>query len=141
MFGNEDSEAVFSPHYPRGHVVSGVGFSHCTRGPAISVQCTSSKQMKVGEEIRVHKFLSSTRNRELTWNHSGCCSWNCPRVEPDKAEKKACCQVASGVTTCCNLSRRVIEEDTALQASCLGKGVNYNTIKAGITRSIVSLYL
>ncbi len=30
-------------------------------GPTISLQCTCSKQMKVGAEIRGHKFLSSTR--------------------------------------------------------------------------------
>ncbi len=35
---------LFSPNFPRGHVVSGVGFSHCTRGPTISLQYSSSKQ-------------------------------------------------------------------------------------------------
>ncbi len=75
---------------------------------------------EVGEDIRVHKFLSSTRTRELTWNHSGCCAWNRPSGER-QAAKKACCQLASGVTTCYNLSRRVIAESTALQASSRGK--------------------
>ncbi len=55
LFRNEDSDAVFSPNFPRGHEVSGVGFSYCTMGPTISLQCKSSKQMEVGEEIRAHK--------------------------------------------------------------------------------------
>ncbi len=60
LFGNEDFNAVFSPNFPRGHVLSGVDFLHCTRGSTISLQCKSLTQMKVGQEIRVHKFLLSS---------------------------------------------------------------------------------
>ncbi len=108
LFGTEDFEAVFSPNFLRRHLVSGVAFSHCSRGPTVSLHCTSSKLMTVGEEIRVRNFLPSTRTRELTWNHSGCWAWNRPTGER-QAEKKACSQLASEVTTCCNLSRQVFE--------------------------------
>ncbi len=89
LFGNGDSDAVFSPKFPRGHVVSGVGFSHCTRGPTISLQCTSSTRMNVGEEIGVHKFFSSTRTRELTWNHSGAARGISKRVSDRQRRKRA----------------------------------------------------
>ncbi len=85
-------DEVFSS-FPRWTSGFGSWFSHCTRGPTISLQCTSSKQMKVGEEIRVHKFLWFTRTRELTWNHSGCRAWNRPTGE-GQAGKKARCQLA-----------------------------------------------
>ncbi len=58
LFGNKDFDEVFSPNFPRGQVLSGIDFSHCTRGSTISLQCKSSTQIKAGEEIGVHKFLS-----------------------------------------------------------------------------------
>ncbi len=78
----------FSPNFPRRHAVSGVGSSHCTRGPTISLQCTRSKQVKVGEEIRVHKFSSSTRTCGL-WSLSGCCVWNRNRRSDRQRRKRA----------------------------------------------------
>ncbi len=60
-----DGILVFSPSFLLGHVVSGVSFPHCTRGPTISLQGKRSNQMKVGEEIRAHTFLSSTRTRRV----------------------------------------------------------------------------
>ncbi len=51
----------------------------------------------------------------------GCCAWNRPTGER-QAEKKACCQLASGVTTCCNLGWKVnLNKALALQASSRAK--------------------
>ncbi len=96
--------------------------SHWTKGPSFSLLCASLKHVKVGEEIRVHKFLSSTRNRELTFNNSGCCAWSLALGErqTDKPDKNVCCPFTGGVRTCCNLRRRVIGQSTALQAFCRG---------------------
>ncbi len=51
-----------------------------------------------------------------TWNHSGCCAWN--RLSGEReAEKRACGQIASGVTTCCTLSRGLLNKALLCKAS------------------------
>ncbi len=55
-------------------------------------QCLSPKYLFVHVDMRIK------------WNHSGRCAWNRPSGEL-QAEKRACGELASGVTTSCNLSR------------------------------------
>ncbi len=62
----------------------------------------SRNRKQAGEEKRVRNILSP-RGPVHTWNHSGRCSWNRPSAER-QADKSACGQLASGVTTCFNLS-------------------------------------
>lgn len=89
LFGNEDSGfgSWFSQRVWR------FRYSSHVRNPR-----------KVGVKIGVHKFLSSTRTRELTWKYSGLCAWN--RTAGERRRKRAV-NLASGLATYC----------TALQAS------------------------
>ncbi len=63
LFGNEDSDAVFSPNFPRGHVASGVGFRIAlgVRRFHYSAQFETEGRLV---KRRVRNILSSTWTRE-----------------------------------------------------------------------------
>ncbi len=73
---------LFSPNFARGREVSGVGFSHCTRGPTISLQCTSSTE---GRLVKRKESEISFRPRGLANN-----------VEPTAVAARGIAHRASG---------------------------------------------
>ncbi len=73
---------------------SSKALSHCTRGPTISLQCTSSKQKEGWWREKSPIHLAVHVDSRISWNHSGRCAWNRPSGER-QAEKRACGQLAT----------------------------------------------
>ncbi len=66
LLGNEHSDAICSSNFPRGHVVSGVGYSHCTRGSDDFI--TVHKCEPEGRLVKGKESKTSCRPRGLANN-------------------------------------------------------------------------